>query len=67
MLAPLNLHAVGLQEIETFSSGTNYYVLVESQDRTSHPFTALVFRGTCGFEGWLPNLKAIQTGWSGVG
>lgn len=58
------LHEVGLQEIETFSSGTNYCVLVESQDRTSHPFTALVFRGTCGFEGWLSNFKAILTGWS---
>jgi|APCry1669188970_1035186.scaffolds.fasta_scaffold03642_3 triacylglycerol lipase len=61
------MNVVGLQEIETFSNGSNHCALIESQDRTSQPFAALVFRGTSGFEGWLSNLKAIQTDWPGGG
>ncbi len=61
------LNGVGMREIETFSSGTNHCAIVESRDATSQPFAALVFRGTCGFEGWLSNLKAIQTCWPGGG
>ncbi len=61
------LNGVGLREIETFSSGTNHCALVESRGAASQPFAALVFRGTCGFEGWLSNLKAIQSCWHGGG
>lgn len=61
------LLGVGMREIETFSNGTNYCALIESRDCTSRPFAALVFRGTSGFEGWLSNLKAIQTCWPGGG
>jgi hypothetical protein len=61
------LRNVGLREIATFSSGTNYGAIVASRRNASRPFSALVFRGTSGFEGWLSNLKAIQTGWMGGG
>jgi triacylglycerol lipase len=61
------LNGVGLLEVETFSSGTNHCALVESRRAASRPFAALVFRGTCGFEGWLSNLKAVQTCWPGGG
>ncbi len=61
------LRNVGLREIATFSSGTNYGTIVASQRNASRPFSVLVFRGTSGFEGWLSNLKAIQTGWLGGG
>ena len=61
------LKGVGLLEIESFSSGTNHCALVVSRNAASQPFAALVFRGTCGFEGWLSNLKAIQTCWPGGG
>ena len=61
------LNGVGLQEIETFSSGTNYCSLIETRPRTFRSFIVLVFRGTSGFEGWLSNLKAIKTCWPGGG
>ncbi len=61
------LKSVGMREIETFSRGNNHCALVESRDMASPPFAVLVFRGTCGFEGWLSNLKAIQTCWPGGG
>ncbi|MBI5592662.1 MAG: lipase family protein [Deltaproteobacteria bacterium] len=61
------LDGAGLREIETFANGTNYCALVESRNRTSQPFAVLVFRGTSGFEGWLSNLKAVQTYWPGGG
>lgn len=61
------LDRVGLQEIGTFSSGTNYCALIASQEGTRRPFAALVFRGTSGFEGWLSNLKAVQSSWPAGG
>ena len=61
------LKGVGFRETETFSSGSNYCALVESRDSISRPFAVLVFRGTSGFEGWLSNLKAIQSCWPAGG
>jgi hypothetical protein len=61
------LEGVGLQEVETFSSGTNYCALISARRSASCSFAALVFRGTSGFDGWLSNLKAVPAYWPAGG
>ena len=57
------LDRAGLQEVFTFRNGSNFCSATVADPAVHDPFAVLTFRGTCGFEGWLSNLHAVQTPW----
>lgn len=64
---PEILNSVGLHEVKTFSSGTNFCALIEARCNASCSFTALVFRGTCRLDAWLSNIKTVPADWPAGG
>lgn len=57
------LEQAGFREVFTLCGGTNFCAVVMAEPTFHDPFAALIFRGTCGFEGWLSNLNAVQIPW----